>query len=89
MPYATAYRGVHHKAQGRPGETMLVHGASGGVGIAAVQLGVAHGMTVIGTAGTERGRKLVADQGAQHVLDHTAPDYPKRLLDVTGAAAPT
>jgi NADPH2:quinone reductase len=83
VPYATAYRGVHHKAQGRPGEAMLVHGASGGVGIAAVQLGVAHGMTVIGTAGTERGRKLVAEHGAQHVLDHTAPDYAKRLLEVT------
>jgi NADPH2:quinone reductase len=83
VPYATAYRGLHHKAQGRPGETLLVHGASGGVGIASVQLGVAHGMTVIGTAGTERGRKLVAEHGARHVLDHTAPDYPKRLLEVT------
>jgi NADPH2:quinone reductase len=83
VPYATAYRGLHHKAQGRPGETLLVHGASGGVGIAAVQLGVAHGMTVIGTAGTERGRKLVAEHGAHHVLDHTAADYSKRLLDIT------
>jgi NADPH2:quinone reductase len=53
------------------------------VGIAAVQLGVAHGMTVIGTAGTDRGRTLVAEQGAHHVLDHTATDYPERLLEVT------
>ena len=83
VPYATAYRGLHHKAQARPGETLLVHGASGGVGIAAVQMGVAHGMTVIGTGGTERGRKLVAEQGAHHVLDHGTPDYPKRLLEVT------
>ncbi|HEU4370602.1 MAG TPA: NADPH:quinone reductase [Methylomirabilota bacterium] len=83
VPYATAYRGLHHKAQGKPGETMLVHGASGGVGIAAVQLGVAHGMTVLGTGGTERGRKLVAEHGAHHVLDHTAPDYTKRLMEVT------
>jgi NADPH2:quinone reductase len=40
-------------------------------------------MTVIGTAGTERGRKLVAEHGAHHVLDHTAADYSKRLLDIT------
>jgi NADPH2:quinone reductase len=84
IPYGTAYRGLHHKGQGKPGETLLVHGASGGVGIAAVQLGVAHGMTVIGTGGTERGRKLVAEQGAHHVVDHTAADYTKRIMDLTG-----
>ena len=83
VPYATAYRGLHHKAQARAGETVLVHGASGGVGIAAVQLAVAHGMTVIGTGGTERGRKLVAEHGAHHVLDHTAPDYTKRIMELT------
>ena len=65
-----------------------MHGASGGVGIAAVQLAIAHGMTVIGTGGTERGRKLVAEHGAHHVLDHTAPDYTKRLLEVTGGGGP-
>jgi NADPH2:quinone reductase len=84
VPYGTAYRGLHHKGQARAGETLLVHGASGGVGIAAVQLGVAHGMTVIGTGGSERGRKLVAEQGAHHVLDHTSADYTKRLMDLTG-----
>jgi NADPH2:quinone reductase len=67
---------------------VLVHGASGGVGIAAVQLAVAHGMTVIGTGGTERGRKLVAEHGAHHVLDHTAPDYTRQLMEVTGGAGP-
>jgi NADPH:quinone reductase len=88
VPYATAYRGLHHKAQARPGESVLVHGASGGVGIAAVQLAVAHGMTVIGTGGTERGRKLVAEHGAHHVLDHTSAEYTKRLMEVTGGAGP-
>jgi NADPH2:quinone reductase len=88
VPYATAYRGLHHKAQARPGESLLVHGASGGVGIAAVQLAVAHGMTVIGTGGTERGRKLVAEHGAHHVLDHTQADYTRRLLEVTGGNGP-
>ena len=84
VPYGTAYRGLHHKAHARPGETVLVHGASGGVGIAAVQLAVAHGMIVIGTAGTERGRKLVAEHGAHHVLDHTAPDYLQKIMELTG-----
>jgi NADPH2:quinone reductase len=83
VPYATAYRGLHDKGHARPGETLLVHGASGGVGIAAVQLGVAHGMTVVGTGGTDRGRKLVAEHGAHHVLDHTASDYPARLMEIT------
>jgi NADPH2:quinone reductase len=49
-----------------------------------VQLAVAHGMTVIGTGGTDRGRKLVSEQGAHHVLDHTSADYTKRLMELTG-----
>lgn len=83
VPYGTAYRGLHHKAHARPGETVLVHGASGGVGIAAVQLAVAHGMTVIATAGSARGRALVREHGAHHVLDHAAPDYLKALAELT------
>ncbi|MEK7701870.1 MAG: NADPH:quinone reductase [candidate division NC10 bacterium] len=88
VPYGTAYRGLHHKAHARPGETVLVHGASGGVGIAAVQLAVAHGMTVIGTAGSERGRKLVREHGAHHVLDHSAPDYLAKLTELAGGRGP-
>lgn len=70
IPYATAYRALFQRAQARPGETVLVHGASGGVGTAAVQLACAAGLSVVGTAGTERGRDLVRAQGADHVLDH-------------------
>ena len=84
VPYGTAYRGLHHKAHARPGETILVHGASGGVGIAAVQLARAHGMIVVGTAGSERGRKLVQEHGAHHVLDHSTPDYLQKLMELTG-----
>ena len=62
---------------------MLVHGASGGVGIAAVQLARAAGLTVIGTGGTERGRQLVAEQGAHHVLDHRAPGYLEQIATLT------
>jgi len=54
---------------------MLVHGGSGGVGIASVQIARAMGITVLATAGTERGRALVIEQGAHRVFDHHSPDY--------------
>ena len=84
IPYATAYRALFQRARAEPGETVLVHGASGGVGVAATQIATARGLVVIGTAGTERGRRLVLEQGARHVLDHAAPDYLDRLMDLTG-----
>ena len=84
VPYATAYHALFQRAHGEAGESVLVHGASGGVGIAAVQLARARGMTVFGTAGTERGRRLVHEQGAHHALDHTASDYLDERLKLTG-----
>jgi NADPH2:quinone reductase len=75
VPYATAYRALFQRASARAGETVLVHGASGGVGIAAVQLAVAAGLRVIGTAGSERGLQLVREQGAHEVRDHRQPGY--------------
>ena len=83
VPYGTAYRALFHRARALPGETLLVHGASGGVGTAAVQMARAHGMTVIGTGGTDRGRQLVKEQGAHHVLDHRAPEYLKQVMEAT------
>jgi NADPH:quinone reductase len=88
VPYATAYHALIHRAHGHEGETVLVHGASGGVGIAAVQIARARGMTVIGTAGTSRGRQLVLEQGAHHCLDHRATNYLKELADLTGGRGP-
>ena len=84
VPYATAYRALFHKAEIKPGESLLVHGASGGVGIAAVQLARAHGAMIIGTAGSEEGRKLVLKEGAHHALDHHAADMPEQLAKLTG-----
>jgi NADPH2:quinone reductase len=83
VPYATAYRSLFNKAEIKPGESVLVHGASGGVGIAAVQLARAYGAVVIGTAGTDEGRKLVLKEGAHYVLDHHAADMPERLSRLT------
>ena len=88
VPYATAYHALFNRGHGQAGETVLVHGASGGVGVAAVQLARARGMTVIGTGGTERGRQLVLEQGAHHVLDHTAPKYLEELASLTGGRGP-
>ena len=83
-PYATAYRALFRRAGALPGETVLIHGASGGVGTAAVQLARAAGLRIFGTGGTDAGRKLVAEQGAHHVLDHGAADYLERLMELTG-----
>jgi NADPH2:quinone reductase len=83
VPYATAFRALFQIARAQPGETVLIHGASGGVGVAGVQLARAAGMNVIGTGGTPRGRDLVIAQGAHHVLDHHAPDYLELLLTLT------
>ena len=83
VPYATAHRALYQRAQGRAGETLLVHGASGGVGIAAVQMARAGGFTVIGTASTEEGRKLVLEQGAHHVVDHHREGYTEEILALT------
>jgi NADPH2:quinone reductase len=83
VPYATAYRALFQRFHGQAGQTLLIHGASGGVGIAAVQFAAALGMIVIGTAGTEAGRKLVRAQGAHHVLDHRSPDYLEQLMKLT------
>lgn len=86
VPYVTAFRGLFQRAHGRGCESVLIHGASGGVGIAAVQLARAAGLHVTGTAGTDRGRKLVADEGAHVVLDHTAPDHFEKALAQTGGS---
>ncbi len=84
VPYATAYRALFQRAAARAGEVVLVHGATGGVGIAAVQLARASGMTVIGTGGTEKGRANVEQQGAHHVLDHHSPNHLEQVLALTG-----
>ena len=84
VPYGTAYRALFQRAHATPGEIVLVHGASGGVGTAGVQLARASGMTVIGTAGTDKGRQLVKEQGAHHVLDHSAAGYLDQVMRLSG-----
>jgi NADPH2:quinone reductase len=83
-PYATAYRGLFQRADAKSGETVLVHGASGGVGTAAVQLARARGLRVFGTAGSDEGSKLAREQGAHEVFDHHAPDHFEQIMKATG-----
>ena len=84
VPYGTAYHALYQSAKGRAGETILIHGASGGVGIASVQMARASGLTVLGTAGTPKGLELVEREGAHHVFDHTKPGYREQILEATG-----
>ncbi|CAL1529899.1 unnamed protein product [Lymnaea stagnalis] len=75
VPYYTAYKALYFRAQAKPGETVLVHGASGAVGIAAVQIAKANGHRVIGTAGTKEGLELVKRIGADLVFNHRETGY--------------
>ena len=75
IPYFTAYRALFTRAHARPGETVLVHGASGGVGVAATQLARAYGMTVIGTGSSEEELEIVRLAGAHFVFNHYKEGY--------------
>jgi len=88
VPYGTAYRSLVQRAKGQANETVFVHGASGGVGIASVQIGRALGLRVIGTASSDKGRELVLREGAHHVLDHKDPGYLQKLTELTGGKGP-
>ncbi|WP_027708885.1 NADPH:quinone reductase [Zooshikella ganghwensis] len=83
-PYTTAYRALIQKAQAKPGETVLIHGASGGVGTAALQIAKAHGLKVIASAGSDSGRQLLTLLGADYVIDHHQADHltllPKNII---------
>ena len=84
VPYATAYQALFQRAKARPAETVLVHGASGGVGVAACEFARAHGMFVIGTASTEKGRAIAREHGAHIVVDHGDPGYTDQITKATG-----
>ena len=83
IAYVTAYRALFDKADIKPGQIVLVHGATGGVGLAAVQIAATHGAIVLGTGGTAEGRQLAEKQGAAKTFDHRAADYLDRIKAAT------
>src|SRR6201997_3228318 len=83
VPYGTAYHALHHSAKAHASETVLVHGASGGVGIAALQIARAMGLRVFGTAGTPKGLEIAKQEGAHQVFDHRKTGYQEEILRAT------
>jgi len=84
VPFFTAYKALVLRANAKPGETVLVHGASGAVGTAAVQIARAMGLNVVGTAGTKDGMDVVSRCGAHHVFNHNHKSYEKKMVDHLG-----
>ena len=84
VPYGTAYHALYHSAKAHASETVLVHGASGGVGTAALQIARAMGLKVFGTAGTPKGLEMAKREGAHQVFDHRKAGYQEEILQATG-----
>lgn len=85
VPYATAFRALFQRGGAKVGERLLIHGGTGGVGLAAIQFAHAAGLEITATGGSEEGRRLAAAQGAAHLLDHSAPDHAERLREAAGS----
>jgi NADPH:quinone reductase len=84
VPYATALHALFNMARARYGEIVLIHGASGGVGTAAVQLARAAGLRVIASAGSDRGVELAKKEGADEVVNHSDPAHFDQVMKFTG-----
>jgi NADPH2:quinone reductase len=83
VPYGTATWALFNRGRARPGETLLIHGASGGVGLAAVQLAKAAGLRIFGTAGTPEGLDLILRNGAERAFNHREPGYLDQIKAAT------
>ena len=83
VPYSTAYRALMLRGKAQPGEFLLVHGASGSVGTAAVQIASSIGMKIIGTASTRKASEMVKEQGASYILNHYEPKHFEEIMEIT------
>jgi len=88
VSYTTAHYALFERGGAQAGETVFIHGASGSVGTAAIQLARRAGLKVIGSAGTARGLDLVRQEGADHAVDHTKPGYIDAVRQLTGGNGP-
>src|SRR5262249_33685589 len=83
-PAGTAYRALFQRGRGIAGESVLIHGATGGVGTMAIQLARAAGMNVVATASSDEGRKYALKHGAHHAVDHKITERPDEAKSRTG-----
>ena len=83
IPYTTAYRALFQRGSAKAGETVLVHGATGGVGVATVQWAKAASLRVMATGGSVDGRKMLAGLGADWIFDHSTADYAEAIRAAT------
>ena len=81
--YPTSYAGLVDRGQLAKGETLLVHAAAGGVGIAAVQIGKALGARVIATAGSAEKCEVALREGADEAIDYRTEDFVERVMALT------
>ncbi len=81
VPYATAWRALFHKAKAVAGESVLIHGASGGVGMAALQIAKWKGLRATATAGTDGGMQLIHQQGVEAIYNHKSDGYLDRAWE--------
>lgn len=88
VPYATAHRALFLSGGARRGETVFIHGASGGVGVAAVQLALNAGLIVAGSAGGDAGVAFLKSLGVTYALDHRKPGYMNQVLELTNGKGP-
>lgn len=82
VPYSTAFFALNYRAHAISGETVLIHGASGAVGLAAIEIALSNGLNVIGTAGTVEGVKLLEDQGVS-AFNHNGDNYMSDIEQLT------
>ena len=83
IPFQTGHVALHRRAKIEPGETLLVHAGAGGVGSAAIQLGVAAGAEVIATAGGAKKCQVCLELGAKHAIDYRTEDFPAAVREAT------
>ncbi len=83
VPYSAAYRALFQRARAEPGDILLIHGADGSVGVAAMQFARARGITTIATVGSDEGRLLAKRFGASHIVDHFHRDHMQQVMEFT------
>ncbi len=88
LTYGTSWHALKDRAQLKAGETVLVLGAAGGVGLAAVQIAKALGAKVIAAASTAEKLQVCADSGADELINYTSEDLRERLKALTGGKGP-